>query len=140
MDEGCAGIETGVTASDRAMEVPQTFVPVTEIFPLPEPTVTLMLFVVDVPAHPVGSVQLYVTPATTGTEYVCVVPTHGAASPVIVPGCEGAAMGATASVEGADAPQLFDAVTETLPPPAPTVALMLAVVDVPVHPTGRLQL
>ena len=58
IDTGCAGVEDGVTANARAMDVPQVFVPVTEIFPFPEPTVTVMLFVVDVPVHPVGSVHV----------------------------------------------------------------------------------
>ena len=46
---------------------------------------------------------------------------------------------ATASVLGADVPQAVVTVTETVPPVAPAVAVIEAVVDVPVHPPGKVQ-
>jgi hypothetical protein len=55
---GCAGMTDGVTAIVRAVDVPQLFVPVTEMVPLPDPAVTVMLFEVDVPVQPVGRLQM----------------------------------------------------------------------------------
>ena len=46
-------------------------------------------------------------------------------------------MGATASVAAALVPHPFVAVTVMLPDAIPTVALMLAVVDVPAQPAGN---
>jgi hypothetical protein len=87
---GCAGTEVVVTASVCAVLLPQVFDAVTETFPLVEPVVTVMEFVVEVPVHPEGNVHAYaVAPDTAAMEYVCAVPEHTAALPLIVPGCAG---------------------------------------------------
>ena len=58
-------------------------------------------------------------------------------SPLIGPGVGSAAEAVTASVLGAELPQELLAVTDTVPPLAPIVAIIVLVVDVPVQPFGR---
>ena len=66
-------------------------------------------------------------------------PEQGVAEPVIVPGAAGVDVGVTARVFGADVPQTFEAVTVIFPALAFDVATMLVVVELPVHPTGNVQ-
>ena len=56
--------------------------------------------------------------------------------PLIVPGVAGAELTVMASVAGAELPHVLLAVTDTVPPPEPAVALIEFVVDVPVHVAG----
>ena len=67
------------------------------------------------------------------------VPEHGLALPVIVPGCAGVGDGVVASVRAVEVPQVFVAVTLTLPAVALGVAEIVVVVDVPVQPAGSVQ-
>ncbi len=67
------------------------------------------------------------------------VPWHGAADPEIVPGVAGVALGVTANVAAALVPHAFVAVTVTFPAVAFGVADKLAVVEVPAHPVGLVQ-
>ena len=71
--------------------------------------------------------------------YVVDIPEHGVADPVIAPGIAGDAVGVTAKVAAEDVPQVPVAVTLTLPAVALGVAEILVVVDVPVHPPGKVQ-
>ena len=57
--------------------------------------------------------------------------------PLIAPGVEGVDNVVTASVDADEVPQLLPAVTDTVPPLAPTVELIEVVLDVPVQPFGR---
>ena len=65
--------------------------------------------------HPVGNDQVYVTPATLVTEYVCEVPAQGLAAPVIAEGCATAGSGVTLSVWAVPFPHPVDGVTVTVP-------------------------
>ena len=76
-------------------------------------------------------------PLTGAIENVSRLPLQKVAVPVIVPGVAGADSVVTASVCAEDVPQLLPAVTETVPALAPTVALMVFVVDAPVQPPGN---
>jgi len=67
------------------------------------------------------------------------VPEHGVALPVIAPGVAGVDAGVTAKVAAALVPQVFVAVTVTLPAVAFGVAEILVVVEVPDQPAGRVQ-
>lgn len=60
MEEGVAGVLSGVTARVRAVPLPQEFDGVTEMFPLVLPTVTVTLFVVPPPVcvHPEGKAHV----------------------------------------------------------------------------------
>ena len=72
---GCAGSVVRVTANVLAVPVPQALFPETEIVPAVDPTVVVILVVVDVPVHPVGNAQIYVVaPLTVPLVYVCAVP------------------------------------------------------------------
>ena len=55
---GCAGVVVTVTLRFDAEEVPHALVAVTEMVPPVAPAVVLMLFVVLLPVHPPGSVQV----------------------------------------------------------------------------------
>jgi hypothetical protein len=55
---GVEGVLVGATASVTVAPVPQPFVAATVILPDVVPIVALMLFVMDVPDQPVGSVQV----------------------------------------------------------------------------------
>ena len=63
-------------------------------------------------------------------------PVHSPLRPEIAPGVAGAVLIVTVYVCAAELPQLLFAVTDTVPPVDPVVAMILAVVDVPVHPPG----
>ena len=69
MAPGCAGADSGVAASVRAVPLPQAFEGVTVTLPAFAPTVTVTELVVPpaVWAHPAGKVQVYVVPATLVT-------------------------------------------------------------------------
>ena len=69
-------------------------------------------------------------------EYVLLLLAHMLILPLIAPGVAGAVAIVTASVAGAEFPQVLFAVTETVPPVELAVALILLVVDVPVQPPG----
>ena len=60
--------------------------------------------------------------------------------PLIVPGVEGRLFTDTAKVLIADDPHALLALTVTVPPEAPEVAVMELVAELPVHPTGNAQL
>ena len=58
----------GITANVLAAEVPQVLLAVTVMLPEAVPTVTGILFEVDVPLQPApGSAQVYVAPPTAVT-------------------------------------------------------------------------
>ena len=58
-----------LTASDRIVPLPQLPLALTVIFPPAVPEVVLMLLVVELPAQPLGKVQVYdVAPFTAVTE------------------------------------------------------------------------
>ncbi len=58
--------------------------------------------------------------------------------PLIDPGCEGVVETETVSVRAILVPQKLLAVTETLPPDELAVALIDVVVELPLHPEGKL--
>ena len=66
-------------------------------------------------------------------------PEQTVALPVIIPGWAGMTLTVTASVAAADDPHALLAVTVTFPLVALAVALIEFVVEVPVHPPGRVQ-
>ena len=102
--------------------------------------VALMLFVVDVPDHPFGSVHVYVVaPFTAVTEYVLVEFAHTVPLPLIAPGVAGVADTVIASVCAVELPQPLFAVTDMLPLVVLAVVVILFVVDVPDHPLGSVQ-
>ncbi len=99
-----------------------------------------MLFVVDVPVQPVGSVQMYeVAPVTGDTEYVCGAFEQMNLFPVMDAGGDGADPATTARLRGMETPQGDVAVTDMLPAALPGVTVMEFVVDVPVQPVGIVQ-
>lgn len=73
-------------------------------------------------------------------EYVCEVALHTAVGPVIKPGVEGTVFTLTVKFDAEEEPHEFTAVTDIVPPIVPTVAVILFVVDDPVHPEGNVQL
>ncbi len=66
-------------------------------------------------------------------------PAQTAVLPEMAPGVEGVLLTATTKVAAAEEPQALFAVTETVPPVSPAVALMLVVVLVPDHEPGKVQ-
>ena len=64
------------------------------------------------------------------------VPEHGAALPLMLDGEGAPVLDVTASVDGVEVPQPLVAVTEIFPEEPPAVSVMLAVVELPVHPAG----
>ncbi len=56
------------------------------------------------------------------------------------PGCTGIAFTLTVIDRTVLAPQLLTAATETVPPDAPGVAVILLLEDEPLHPDGSVQL
>ena len=71
--------------------------------------------------------------------YVLVELKHTVVGPLIEPGVAGSGATVTDNVAGDEEPQELFAVTEIVPPLAPAVALILLVVDVPLHPPGNAQ-
>ncbi len=59
--------------------------------------------------------------------------------PPIDPGCAGVVDTVTISVLAGPAPHELSAVTEMVPPDEPAVALIDAVVELPLHPEGKVQ-
>ena len=60
--------------------------------------------------------------------------------PAIAPGAGGAEPAVTESVLALEtSPHALVAVTEIVPPAAPVMAVILGVVEVPVHPPGNVQ-
>jgi hypothetical protein len=140
MFPGVAGAaETTLTAIDCADELPHVLLAVTEMVPPVDPAATTMDDVVEVPLHPFGRVHVYeVAPFTEVTENVLLeLELHTLAGPVIAPGIAGTAPKLTASVCADELPQKPFAVIEIVPPLAPTVAVMLSVIELPVHEPGR---
>ena len=130
-DTGCA----------EADEVPHVFTAVTEMLPLVALAVVLIEFVVEVPVHPVGNVQLKeVAPLTGVTLYVLVDPEQIVVVPLIVPGVAGMVITDTSCDEADEVPHVFTAVTEMLPLVVLAVVLIEFVVEVPTHPAGNVQL
>jgi len=66
-----------------------------------------------------------------------VVPGHTAVFPEIAPGCAGNIAEVTVIVCAVLLPQVLLAFTEIMPPVDPAVAIIELVVDVPVHPAGK---
>ena len=66
---GVAAIVFTVMASNEAPLVPHEFVAFTDMLALVALAVGVMLFVVEVPVHPLGNVQMYdVAPGTKAIE------------------------------------------------------------------------
>ena len=78
-------------------------------------------------------------PGTPSIEYVTGVPTQKLVVPAIEPGVAGVVSIVSASAEASLAPQALEAVTLMLPPLVLAVALIEFVDDVPVHPSGNVQ-
>ena len=80
-----------VTARVWAGPLPQLFDGVTVIFPGFVPIVTVAELVVlrGLGVHPGGKFQVYVTPVTLLTLYVCVDPWQGDALPIMTVDCAG---------------------------------------------------
>ena len=137
--EGAAA--TTPTASVCAVELPHALLAVTEIEPAAEPAVTMMVEVVEVPLQPLGNVHVYeVAPFTALTVNVLFeLELQTLIGPRIAAGIAGAEPKLTASVCAGEFPQKPPAVTEIVPPLAPTVATMLSVVELPVHVPGKVQ-
>lgn len=72
--------------------------------------------------------------------YVLLEPEQTVAFPVIDPGVAGVGFTTIAFVCAAEVPHVLAAVTVIVPLAAFDVALMLVVVDAPVHPPGMVQL
>ena len=87
MASGCEGVAATEIETVRGVLAPQALTADTEIFPLPDPVITVILFVADEPVHPEGKLQLYeVAPLTALTEYVCEVPWQTEVFPETFPG------------------------------------------------------
>ena len=102
----------------------------TVISPEVAPVVTVMLLVPwpAVMVQSAGTLQVYVVPGTSVTEYTSpVVPSHGVVFPVIAEGWAGGDIGVTASVWGVPLPQRLLGVTVMFPASAPASAVMLFV-------------
>ena len=85
---GNIGVGVTVTLSVCAIDAPHALFAITDTFPLVKLEVVVSVFVVDVPVHPLGVLQVYEVAVLTGvTLYVFVEPEHIAALPLIVPGC-----------------------------------------------------
>lgn len=75
-------------------------------------------------------------PLTAEIEYVFDVPEHTVALPVMVPGCAGTGFTVIVNDCIEEEPQLLLAVTVIFPLEVPAVAVIVFVVEVPVHPDG----
>ena len=133
---GVAGALLIVTARILAAELPHVPLAVTDTVPPVEFVVAMILVVVDVPAHPDGSDHVYeVAPFTGDIEKVSRPLPQRVVRPLITPGVAGVVFTTTVKTCGAELPQLF-AVTDTMPPVELVVAIILVVVEVPLHPDG----
>ena len=134
---GVAGAVFTTTASVCAGELIQPLEAFTVTLPLLVPAVAMIVSVVEVPVQPFGSVQIYeVAPLTGATMKVSKMPLHKVSVPLMAPGVGGAAAMVTTSVCAEEVPHLLPAVTETVPPADPAVAMIVSVVEVPVQPLG----
>lgn len=69
MIPGVDGTGETVTVTVRGELLPHALTATTEMLPPAAPATTVILFVVDVPVHPEGNVQMYeVAPLTDPTE------------------------------------------------------------------------
>lgn len=126
-----------VTFLVAGADVPQP-VAVIVIAPPPVPATALIVVVADVPVQPLGRVHVYdVAPVTDVTENVAVAPLQRLSGPVIDAGAAVVAVIVTVLVCATELPQPLLAVTETTPAPTPATAFILAVVEVPLQPDGR---
>ena len=99
--------------------------------------VVIILVVLEVPVQPFGSVQMYdAAPLTGAIEKVSIPPLQTTDWPLIAPGVGSAGTEVTASVLGVVLPQELLAVTDTVPL-APTMAIIVLVVEVPIQPPCR---
>ena len=137
------GIMGGVAVDTLSVvipEVPQDPIAFTVIVPPVEIEVAMIEFVVELPLHPDGNVQLYdVTPATELTLNVFVLLLQTVAFPVIEDGALGMLPDDTLNVLGLEDPQAFTAVIEILPLDELAVTLIEFVFELPVHPDGKVQ-
>lgn len=137
---GVDGIVFTIIAKVSGVDEPHALFAVTVIFPLVADAVVLMEFVVDVPDHPPGNVQVYeVAEGSLVTEYVLLDPEQIVVVPEIVPGVEGMVFTVIANVCGVDDPQALFAVTVIFPLVELAVVFIEFVVDVPVQPPGNVQ-
>jgi hypothetical protein len=113
----------------------------TDRFPLVAPTIALIDVEAEVPVHPEGKVHIYeVAPVTAEILYVCEKPWHTAELPDIEPGCAGVEATVTLNIRAVLIAQTLFAETEILPPEAPAVVVIEVVVELPVHPEGRVHI
>ncbi len=102
------------------------------------PAVAVIDVEFDPPLHPDGNVHVYdVAPETAAILYAWETPWQTAVFPVIVPGCAGTACTDMLNVREAPGPHELFAVTEILPPFAPTVAVIDVEFELPLHPDGN---
>jgi len=138
---GAARPEPTVTDNVLAPDLPQALLAVTETVPPLAPTTVMIVLVVDVPDQPFGSVHVYdVAPLTAGTEKVSTLPILHPEDLLMVPGVAGALLTTVVNDCAPDVPQLFVADTVITPPAEPVVAMIVLVVEVPVHPLGSVQI
>ena len=67
---------------------------------------------------------------------MAVLPVQKSVPPLIAPGADGLLFTTTVSVCGNEFPHELEAITETIPPVAPDVAVIELVVEFPVQPFG----
>ena len=106
------------------------------------PVVTVIEFVVLVPVHPDGKLQIYSeAPVTAAIEKVSEVEGQTAVEPDIFPGAAGVP-GLTVIANNFSFPvaQSFFAFTVIFPPVFPVFTVIEFVVLLPVHPEGNVQI
>src|SRR5215475_1069705 len=82
----CPATVGGVTFTARvSFKLAQLFTSFTVMLPPAAPGTTCMIFVLvpETTLHPAGTVQLYVAPASAGTEYIALEFEHAVVSPLI---------------------------------------------------------
>jgi hypothetical protein len=102
------------------------------------PTVETILLATEFPVHVFGKVHVYdVAPLTGAMANVSAPPVHALPAWEIEPGVVGAEESTViVNVWANELPHALLAVTEMLPPDVPAVVVILAVVDISVHPPG----